>query len=68
MDFLKEWLLNRFSERTTWDGVIIVLLSLGIILFKDLIALIAWGTLIYGVWTIIRSEIKKRSSENDNST
>lgn len=66
MEILKTWLVNRFKERTTWDGIIIILLSLGIILFKDLIALLAWGTLIYGGWTVIKAEINKRSEKTSN--
>jgi hypothetical protein len=64
MEILKIWLTQRFKERTTWDGIVIILLSLGVILFKDLIALVAWGTLLYGAWTVVKAEVGKRSEKS----
>lgn len=50
------WFENRFKERTSWDGVIIILGALAVILFGGVIKLLAWFALAYGVWTLFLKE------------
>ena len=44
------WISNRLAERTSWDGGVIVAVSLSIIIFGGLIKLLAWVALAYGIY------------------
>ena len=45
------WVKNRISERTTWDGAMLIALGL-LVLFLTQLAKIAAGlAIIYGAWT-----------------
>ena len=41
----KEWVVARWAERTSWDGGVIIGLSLGYILLGGLIDWLAWVAL-----------------------
>jgi hypothetical protein len=56
LNIAKEWVLARWAERTTWDGGVIVGLSLAWIILGDLIDWVAWIALLYGLFTFIKSE------------
>ena len=51
------WITNRFKERSSWNGLIIgipaVLVILGII---PLMKVIVWGALAWGIYNIWKSE------------
>ena len=49
------WIKNRISERTTWDGAVCIALGL-LVLFLTPLAKIAAGVAIaLGLWTIWKS-------------
>ena len=52
MDYIKA----RIKERTSWDGGVIIAGSLAIILFGGIVEMAAWAGLVYGAWTIWKSE------------
>ena len=59
MDMLKNgmaWLKARVSERTSWDGAVIIAGSLMIILTGGLAKLLALIGLAYGIWTCYKAE------------
>ena len=59
MDMVKnkmEWLKARVSERTSWDGAVICVVCLMIILTGGLAKLLAWAGLAYGAWTCYKAE------------
>jgi hypothetical protein len=59
MDFLmkgKDWLLARWSERTSWDGAALIAICGSIILFGGIVKLAAWVGLGYGIWTLVKQE------------
>ena len=59
MDILEkvtDWVTDRFAERTSWDGVTILVLSGSVILFGGLVKWLAWVGLVYGVYTLVKSE------------
>ena len=58
LNIAKEWVLARWAERTTLDGGVIIGLSLSWILLGDLIDWVAWIALLYGVFTLVKSELK----------
>lgn len=60
MDILsiKNWLIERYKERTTWDGHMLILVGLAIFLLKPLLTLVAWAAIGYGLWTSFTPELK----------
>jgi len=48
----KTWLQARLSERTTYDGVVIVAICGSYILFDSIITLGAYAGVLYGLWTM----------------
>ena len=53
----KGWIKSRLKERTSWDGGLIVGLSLSYLLLGGLVDLVAWVALAYGVYTFIAKEV-----------
>ena len=51
-----EWVKSRVAERTSWDGAVLVVLGLLVILMNPLAKLLAWVALIWGAVTIYRAE------------
>ena len=60
MDILsiKNWLIERYKERTTWDGHMLNIVGFAIFLLKPLLTLVAWAAIVYGLWTSFTPEIK----------
>lgn len=54
---VKDWILARFSERTSWDGALLVAISLSLLLLGDLVWWAAWVGLVYGIYTLVKSEV-----------
>ena len=52
------WIKNRLAERTSWDGAIIIGVSLCVLLAAPIIEWLAWPALLYGVYTLVKEEIK----------
>ena len=61
MDILnvaKGWVLERWAERTSWDGGVIVGVSLSYLLLGGLIDWVAWLALAYGIYTFVKAEVQ----------
>ena len=56
MEAVKDWIMDRFYERTSWDGVTIIVVCGSIILFGGIAKLLAWAGLAYGIYTLVKSE------------
>mgnify|MGYP001437089551 CR=1 FL=1 len=54
---VKDWILARFSERTSWDGALLVAISLSLLLLGDLVWWAAWVGLIYGIYTLVKPQV-----------
>jgi hypothetical protein len=52
LDIIKD----RLSERTSWDGLTIIGVSLLVIVAAPIVKLLAWPALAYGIWTTYKSE------------
>ena len=50
------WVKARVSERTSWDGGVIIVGCLMVICFGGLAKMAAWVGLVYGVWAIWKAE------------
>ena len=60
MDMVKnkmEWLKARVSERTSWDGAVIIAGCLVVLLTGGLAKLLAFAGLLYGAWTCYKAEV-----------
>jgi len=53
---LVDWVKARWSERSSWDGTVLVGVGVVALLFSPLIKWVAWAAIIYGAWTLIRPE------------
>ena len=51
-----DWVNSRWSERTSQDGIILIGVGLVALFFTPLLKIAAWGAIIYGAYTLIKSE------------
>ena len=54
----KAWVMARIGERTSWDGGVIIGVSLLALMASPLIKWATWGGLLYGAWTLYKEESK----------
>ena len=54
----KDWLVARLPERTSHDGILLVVICGSVIVFGGLAKLLAWVGLVWGVYTLVRGEAK----------
>lgn len=54
-----DWLHERMKERTSWDGVTIIVISVLALVASPLIRYIAWFGIGYGIWTLWTQERNK---------
>lgn len=47
-----DWLQLRLKERTSWDGLTIIVMSVLALVASPLIKYAAWVGLAYGAWTL----------------
>lgn len=52
----KQWARDRATERSTLDGVVLVVASIAFLLFEPIATVVAYIALIYGVWTIVKED------------
>jgi len=57
LQLAKDWVLARWAERTSWDGGVIVGVSLSYLLLGGLLDWVAWLALAYGIYTFVKSEV-----------
>tara|TARA_R100000742_G_C4278508_1_gene101420 strand:+ start:3459 stop:3641 length:183 start_codon:yes stop_codon:yes gene_type:complete len=53
---IKEWITARVAERTSWDGVSIIALSVAVLVASPLVKWIAWAGLVYGLYTLVKEQ------------
>ena len=60
MDMVKkymDWVKDRVSERTSWDGAVIMLVCLVVLLTGGLAKILAFAGLLNGAWTCNKAEL-----------
>ena len=50
------WLKDRIKERTTFDGATLIVICGSVILFGGIAKLLAWAGLLWGVYTLTKSD------------
>ena len=53
---MKDWVMARVAERTSWDGATIVGGSILILMGAPIIEMLAWPALIWGVYTLVKEQ------------
>lgn len=53
---IKKWINQRLNERTSWDGAVLIAAGIAFLIFKPIAAIVAYGAIAYGAWTIWKSE------------
>ena len=56
IEVAKVYAKKLWSERSTWDGVVITGVCGAIVLFGGIVKLVAWAGLAYGLWTLFKTE------------
>jgi hypothetical protein len=56
LDKFKGWVAKRFTERTSWDGAMLIAFGIIVLIAKPLAGLLAYAAIAYGAWTIWKSE------------
>lgn len=56
---LWQWAKDRFAERSTWDGGVIIGICVVALIASPIIKYVAWAGIAYGAWTIYQKEQNK---------
>ena len=48
--------MDRVGERTSLDGVSLIVICGSVVLFGGIAKLLAWAGLAYGIYTLVKSE------------
>lgn len=53
---IQKWVSNRIKERTTYDGVVLIVAGVCFVMFQPLATIAAYAAIVYGAYTLIKSE------------
>lgn len=53
---LKDWVMSRKSERTSWDGALLIAMGVVVLMGNPFVELAAWVAIAWGAWTLWKSE------------
>jgi hypothetical protein len=51
-NYVVDWIQERINERTSWDGMSIIIISFLVLIASPLVKYAAWVGLGYGAWTL----------------
>ena len=51
-----DWIKTRLDERTSWDGAMLILIGVIILIAGPLAKLAAWVAIGFGAWTLWKRE------------
>jgi len=54
----KLWVTTRWTERTTWNGIILASLGAAILLKLSIVTYFAVGAIAYGAYQVYKEETK----------
>ena len=55
-DIIKTWLVARWTERTSWNGIWLVVIGVAVLIGTPFIKFGAYAVIVYGVWQIWKKE------------
>ena len=50
------WCKDRVSQRTSWDGAVIIALSLVVLFLGQFAEWACYAGILWGIWTIIKDQ------------
>jgi len=53
---IKKFIKNRLKERTTLDGVVLIIAGVTFLIFKPIAAIVAYAAIVYGAYTIVTKD------------
>ncbi len=53
---MMDWIKDRITERTSIDGIILVVVGVLTLIAKPIVGLVAYAAIIYGLYTFWKSE------------
>ena len=56
INYVIDWSQARINERTSWDGLTIIIISILALIASPVMKYAAWVGLGYGAWTLWKSE------------
>jgi len=56
IELAKIWIKERLKERTSWDGVVLIVAGVVYLVFKPIATIVAYGAIAYGAWTLWKKE------------
>ncbi len=56
VNYIVDWVQARVNERTSWDGLTIIIISIIALIATPLVKYAAWIGLAYGAWTLWKRE------------
>lgn len=59
VNYVIDWIQLHLNERTSWDGLTIIIISVMALVASPLIKYAAWIGLAYGAWTLWKTEKPK---------
>ncbi len=60
---IKNFITKRLDERTSWDGVALIVLGTLALMSHALVSVAAVGAIVYGAWTLYTKEQAKKSKK-----
>lgn len=51
-----KWIRARLTERTSWDGAVLIAAGAAFIILGPLAKIAAYAAIAYGIWTIIKKQ------------
>jgi len=54
---IQNWTIARIKERTTADGLALIVFGVVVLIAKPIAGLMAYAAIGYGAWTIYKSEL-----------
>jgi hypothetical protein len=68
LHIVKSWISDRFKERTSWDGAVLIAAGGSFILLGPLAEVAAYIAIVYGAWTLWKKEGHTVSELTDNQS
>lgn len=56
LGMLKTWVQERWAERTSWDGTVLIAVGVVGLIASPLVKLASWVAIGYGAWTLWKKE------------
>jgi hypothetical protein len=53
---MRTWINARLGERTSWDGAVLIVAGVVVLIASPLADIAAYGAIAWGAWTLIKKE------------